>query len=113
MGYVVTPKGTVVVEHAFSKKQATVQLTEVGPATRIRKLQLKEDSESFDTTFEGSFQIDVDAEQTIAGKVTVTVQYSSGLDGQEIDGTVDSSISLLSCEILEIPAFEIREVEDD
>lgn len=114
MGYIIAPKGEAVVEHVSSKQRATVQLTEEGSPIKVSKPLFKEDSESFSTTFGGSFQIETDAGETVAGQITVTVQYSSGLDGQEIDDDhVDSSITLSSCAILELPEFEIQEVEDD
>src|SRR5690625_1764446 len=106
MGYIITPKGTAVVEHAASKKRNdNVQLTEVGTSISVSKPLFKEDSEFFNATFEGGFQIDVDAKRTIAGKLTVIVQYSDGLDGPEVEGTVDSSLTLPSCEVIELPEF--------
>lgn len=122
MGYIIAPKEVAVVEHASSKKQATVQLTQIGTPASVSKPTFKEDSESFNATFEGSFQIDVGAGRAIAGKLTVIVQYSSDLDGPQVGGIVGSSLTLLSCEcerecececrVVELPEFVIQEVED-
>lgn len=112
MGYTITPKGTAVVEHPSSKKQVNVQLTETGTPTSVSKPRFKEDSESFNASFEGSFQIDVEAGRTIAGQITVTVQYSDGPDGPQIEGIEESSVTPPSYEILELPDFVIEEVED-
>lgn len=112
MGYRIIPEGPVTVQHTPSKKKVTVELTDTGAHTRVRESEFKEDSESFHATFEGSFQFEIEA-KPIDGKVTVIVEYTSSLDGQEVDGIVDSSISLPSCEILEISNFEIQEVEGD
>lgn len=112
MGYIVIPNGSAVVEHSSSKEQANVQLTEVGTPISVSKPLFKEDSESFNATFEGSFQINVEAERTIAGKLTVTVQYSDSPDGPQIEGIEGSSVTPPSCEVLELPEFVIEEVED-
>lgn len=112
MGYIIILKKVAVVQHALSQKQVFVELTEKD-TTQVTSAAFKEDSDSFATTFEGGFQIDVDAAQTISGQVTITVQYSSSPDGQEIEDITASSVTPQSCEIVEMPDFEIQEVEAD
>lgn len=112
MGYIIIPTGPAVVEHSPSKKQVNVQLTEVGIPTSTSKPRFKEDSESFITTFEGSFQIEVEAGRAIAGQLTVNVPYSSSPGGQQTDGMEESSLNPPSCEVIELPKFVVQEVED-
>lgn len=112
MGYIIIPNKVAVVQHTSSQKKALVQLTEKD-TVQVKSAAHKEDSDFFDTTFVGRFQIDVDATQTISGQVTVTVQYSSSPDGQEVEGIRASSVTTQSCEIVELPDFKIQEVEPD
>lgn len=109
MGYRVIPEGPVTVQHTPSKKKVTVELTDTGTHTRTRKPTSKENSESFHATFEGSFQFEIEA-KPIDGKVIVIVEYTSSLDGQEVDDVVSSVITPSSCEFLKRPDFEIQEV---
>lgn len=110
MSYQVIATTPAIIQHASSGQEIRVELAKKNTES-LGRFGYKNTEEIMLFTFEGRFQIDIEAGRKVSGRVTVTVECETSLNGVDDVTIRNSSVIPASCQIIELPQIEV--VEDE